>query len=223
MIEIITFTGIDENTELDRLRKTAKAWPFTEFAVLAGSQTGCAPRFPPRGWIDKWRAYATCHGIRTAIHLCGRLARNAAADGNQAAAICDGFSRVQVNLLPADRRRHAEALAGFQRRLKRPLILQHDGPWSTAPALEHTGIEHLFDRSGGRGQVGFEHWPAPTDRKRIGYAGGIGPENIHEAMKLANRNPKARTWLDMESRVRKNDDFDIETIETVCIEAARYR
>ena len=47
MIELVTFTGVDETTPAEALLELAAKYPFCEFAILAGTRTGTLPRFPP--------------------------------------------------------------------------------------------------------------------------------------------------------------------------------
>lgn len=48
MIELLTFTGVDEHTSFPKLLDLAHLYPAVEFAVLVGSPTGTGtkPRFP---------------------------------------------------------------------------------------------------------------------------------------------------------------------------------
>ena len=48
MIQLLTFTGVDEHTSFPKLLDLAHLYPAVEFAVLVGSPTGTGtkPRFP---------------------------------------------------------------------------------------------------------------------------------------------------------------------------------
>ena len=58
-------------------------------------------------------------------------------------------------------------------------------------------------------------WPRAPLNTRIGYAGGIGPENVIEV--LGGIGPVGDgTWIDMESRVRDAEDrFDLNKVWVV--------
>ena len=224
MLEIITFTGIDERTDLNEVAEISAQYPETEFAVLVGSQTGGDnPIFPL--WETVRRFGTLSPGVRTAIHLCGHLARKAAGEENLSRSlqlICEKFGRIQVNL-------HGDEWDPNRVQITNPnikrfaeqtgagsIILQHRGLWETVP-IKHPRIEYLFDRSEGRGKESFEQWPPPPEGKRAGYAGGLGPHNIQRALKFLDRYPEARTWLDMERNVRTQDYWlDLRKVREVC-------
>ena len=169
MIEIITFTGVDESTDLEELREVAERYPRAEFGVLFGSQT--SPIFPP---LETVRALRDLRGVNTALHLCGTHARQAAGEEPREQGLiplANGFGRVQVNLHgdtdnparvsvdPARIRKFAEQTGTDS------IILQHRGPWEDVP-LDHPRVEYLFDLSEGSGEEGFERWPEPPEGKR---------------------------------------------------------
>ena len=72
----------------------------------------------------------------------------------------------------------------------------------------------LLDASGGRG-IDTPIDVFPTSRK-IGYAGGLNPENIADKLSFLMENVKiGRFWIDMESGVRTNDWFDLDKVVRV--------
>ena len=96
------------------------------------------------------------------------------------------------------------------------VILQHRG--GPLP-VEHAKLEYLFDRSEGAGRSAFDEWPAPPNGDRYGYAGGIGPDNVCQAIATANARGGAY-WLDMEARVRTTrGEFDLDAVESVAGQA----
>jgi hypothetical protein len=64
----------------------------------------------------------------------------------------------------------------------------------------------LFDPSGGRG-IAATAWPV-LPGVHLGYAGGIGPDNITAVLQRLRQicAPETDLWIDMESRVRNDDD-----------------
>ena len=222
MIEIVTFTGVDEGTDLREIQEIAGKYPRVEFGVLIGSQTKVqnSPIFPP---VETVRALRDLRGVNTALHLCGTLARQAAGEepmGPGLMPLATGFGRVQVNLHgdpdnPARVRLDLLKTTDLAERTG-SVILQHRGPWADIP-LDHPNVEYLFDLSEGAGMESFELWPEPPPGRRAGYAGGIGPRNIRRALEFADRRPEARIWLDMERNVRTPDyRFDLEKVRDVC-------
>lgn len=67
----------------------------------------------------------------------------------------------------------------------------------------------LVDASGGRG-ISPDKWIRPETDKIVGFAGGLGPDNLVEQMKvirgLAADEP---SWVDMEGKLRVDDWFSI--------------
>ena len=217
MIEFLTLCGVDERTREEEVLGLAERFRNIEIGVLAGTRTGHEPRYPPLPVIDRWRSFGRNHAIGTALHLCGRLARSVAVGHHEEAlALSTGFGRVQINLLPGARRSAAPQLQAFQQKLGRPVILQHDDFWESRPGLGLDGLEYLFDRSGGTGTELIGLWPSPIQGIRVGYAGGIGPDTIGKALAFAKRYARDRIWLDMESRIRTDDWFDINLAGAVC-------
>ena len=225
MIEILTFTGVDSETDLLELSSLAGRHPKVEFGVLLGSSIDGI--FPPLEVIEQLKRLAKDAGFRVALHLCGRYSRSvvdpsAAGNPEDLQHICADFGRVQVNLpgrwfKPDRAAESGERVAGFADSIDASrVILQHRGDWSDVP-VRHEKVEYLHDRSGGRGIDSFAHWPKPSPRlSRMGYAGGLGPDNIARAVTFASAHPDAALWFDMERRVRRDGLLDLATVERVC-------
>lgn len=222
MLEIITFTGVGQDTGLGRLAEIAGRYPGAEFAVLAGSRTGQDdPLYPPLETI--WEVQHVLP--RTAVHLCGKYAREAAGEAPESGmlgSICRGFGRVQVNLPAAPRhsREERNRLYSLLRLADRvdaeTVVLQHRGPWREVPT-DDVRIEYLHDLSGGEGVDSIDRWPDPPRHRRAGYAGGLGPGNIVRALDFAGRHPTAHLWLDMQSGIRTpRNRLDPGLVELVC-------
>jgi len=185
VIETVTLTGIDENTNPDALIRLGRRFPFAELAVLAGTHDG-EPRMPRRRWIREWVAKASRASVATAIHLCGACSRAARdRDWQELVDLAAGFGRVQVNLPPAERGAAAPALDDSARFLQRRGVVQHEGPWETSEAAGWANLDLLADGSGGREIPGFGSSPAPREGHLSGYAGGIGPATIGQAREFA--------------------------------------
>lgn len=228
MLEIVTFTGVDSQTSTVELTAIAERYPRVEYGVLVstdgytGRESGI---FPPHHVVDTLRMLGSTGMFQTSIHLCGEVARRVMSEtwGPAILRMCDGFSRVQLNLHgdafnPERIEVSARAVQGFAEAVDcRSLILQHRRPWNDVPFL-HPRVEYLFDLSEGRGQESFQSWPRPPiDGMRVGYAGGLGPHNIRQAVDFAGRYPDAPLWLDMEGRIRNRSGWlDLRAIASVC-------
>lgn len=145
--------------------------------------------------------------------------------------LCDGFERVQVNLHGDhwDSRHidvNAQRITAFAEWVTRDtsvktVILQHRGSWLDVPVV-HPRIEYLWDTSEGRGEDSIAKWPGPPITSNLadlrwGFAGGLGPHNMDQAMAFAKAYPHRRVWMDMEGKVRTDDGwFDLEKVRKVC-------
>ena len=225
MIETVTLTGIDENSDPDALVHLGHRFPFVELAVLAGTHEG-APRMPARRWIREWVKKTNRADLATAIHLCGAHSRAARhREWRDLQELTAGFGRVQVNLPPPERDDAVRTLEDFARFLQQRVVVQHEGPWETSEAARCANLDLLADASGGRGIPGFGSWPPPREGRLSGYAGGIGPATIGQAVDFAAQWPEQRIWIDMETGIRTADVFDTTKAVAVCaeVEAARRR
>jgi phosphoribosylanthranilate isomerase len=78
---------------------------------------------------------------------------------------------------------------------------------------ERHGI--LVDASGGRGISPVE-WVRPPTDKRVGFAGGLGPDNLEQELPRILDVSRFGDWIDMETGLRDDDDwFDVERARAV--------
>ena len=217
MLHCLTFTGVDAATDLGRAAALSDRYLQLEFGILAGSRSGLPgePRYPD---LDLVR---TLPGVlpRTALHLCGHLARAALRCDPAPVALAEGFDRVQINV-PRLMASHLPGLIAFCELMdERQVIVQRRDHFPMPPTL-HPRLEWLYDPSGGRGVASDAPWPAPFhDGRRWGYAGGLGatPRGITPIVAMLARTPRrVPLWFDMESGVRTDDAFDLDKVETVC-------
>ena len=230
MLEILTFTGVDENTEFDALVELSIRYPKVEFGLLMGSRVGGI--FPSLDIVEDFREL---EGVNKCLHLCGAYSRDIMKGGGNEGLkwLSQGFNRVQINLhgdfwdAPNNYgwiKVKQQSLEHFINRVAADyavcdkIILQHRSDWQSVP-MQHEKVEYLFDRSGGRGIEGFSHWPKPISENRVGYAGGIGPDNILTALEFVSTYPNIPMWLDMEGKIRKDGWLDVDAVETVCRKA----
>lgn len=219
MIDKVTFTGVDDQTDLDRLYKLGLKYPKAEFGVLVGSRVGSGI-FPTLRTVKRLRGQPE---IQKAIHLCGgysRAIRNYIDTSRAIIDLCSGFSRTQLNFpRGADLRgRQIDLdLRYFAEQIKcNRLILQHRDDWYEVPII-HDSIEYLYDTSGGRGLESFDEWPIPNNElPRYGYAGGIGLHNIERVIEFDRTYPDHRFWFDMEGQIRTDGWYDLDIVEAVC-------
>lgn len=221
LIQHITFTGIDQYTDIARLRKLQKRFPLAEFGVLLSTDwTKNGTRFPDPVLLKE----LVGQGLHLSAHLCGEAA-TLALDGYWSwvdrnifgsAKIRKAFRRIQLNV--STRKNLPERLAATLPHTE--IIIQqkdadHAGLFLRSAAIM-PDVSVLLDASGGRGvEYPFEVRPEMKAFK-VGYAGGLGPENAADRLAELLRNSNiGRFWIDMESRVRTDDRFDLDKVEAV--------
>lgn len=226
ILDRVTITGADESVDPAELVRISKLYSFVEWGILfSGSRVGC-PRYPDAAWLRRLADCAEGQPIKLAAHLCGRWVRDFVLDARftwkeQHLDIYDLFPRVQLNFHGEFHRAHrgfANALldeaprkAGHGAPEDRPgkeFILQCDGVNDAAAEelVPWTNAVPLFDASGGAGIVP-KRWPDAWAGVYCGYAGGLGPENlIEELARIEKAAGQERVWIDMERRVRSDDD-----------------
>lgn len=223
---IVTFTGVDTRTDLGRLQLLQDRYPLAEFGILiSASRQGKENRYPEKEFL-KELCYLS-HG-NLALHVCGSLARNALqTDFKEIVEAIGGwpitsFDRIQLNgLSEINGFQPVRALAPglveeiiIQQNPSRPLLTGNE------ILVCNAKVSYLYDGSGGLGKetpfrplVVKRHNEHET---RVGYAGGINPDNViekwHEAMQATMHND---LWIDMESGIRTDDWFDLDKVEAV--------
>lgn len=213
----ITFTGVDDRTDLVRLRDIQRRYPLAEFGVLL-SATQTAPRYPSRETVARLRGL----GLSLSAHLCGSIAREAyEGDWTRTLDHCsdfDIFRRCQLNVAGSPYVTGLPETASFPDSLQEVIIQQHSGTAGCQQFLgtaDKSRLSVLIDDSGDRGRFGgFKPMPGPY---RVGYAGGIGPDNVAAVMQQLMRSPVVgRFWIDKESKVRDAGDWlDLDKVEAV--------
>lgn len=230
-IELVTMTGADESVSPQRLADISKEFPFVEWGILIGSQSGM--RFPSVDWIQRLADLRVADGNRMnlSLHICGRHLREIAAGRSNLEEFlgpCLGaFSRCQLNWHGERQGPVAEKiLAAFCNFMtwEPTIIFQMDGMNNdlASGCLRRFRCAGLFDRSHGAGILPSV-WPQPLDYMQSGYAGGLGPENLEaEIQKISEVVGRLPTWIDMETKIRGFDGrtFDLAKVRK-CLEIAR--
>lgn len=218
MLSHVTFTGWDRHTDLEELATFLEDSPQDriEIAVLHSTSRSRDDddRYPN---VDKAMAIlrtAKAAGQRTAVHLCGRIARAFLSYPDAIVKIgplIQLADRVQINVAEdfwatSSPEKYRAACITAQA-ISRPVIIQSRdlAGW---PDVEHFWpgasrmVPFLFDRSAGAGVESLA-WPVPSPGRLVGYAGGLGPVNVAELCSCLAETAGARVWLDMETRIRE--------------------
>ena len=219
----ITFTGLDEKTNVEDLKKIQEEFPIVEFGVLMSKNWKTnGNRYPDPETISRF----TDQGLNLSAHLCGSIARDAYA-GNFDSVVRkypvfthQDFKRTQLNIAPY---KEIFEKAGMPTDVygKEIIIQQRSGSIKDSHAFVRFELKNpdinttmLIDPSGGNGiDSGLDI--IATDYK-TGYAGGINADNVEEKLRyLFEMSTVGDFWIDMESGVRTNDWFDIEKVKAV--------
>jgi hypothetical protein len=225
----ITFTGIDEKTDIKDLCEIQKEFKFAEFGVLTSyhwNENG--NRYLNPDLIHKLRG----RRLNLSLHVCGSAAHDAAIGkwdkiDNLIDDGLDIFKRVQINI--ANRNDNPQ-FCWIPIVIGQELIIQQSGVndlsiydatvdhWTKRPYPHRDIISVLIDASGGRGiDTPMDGIPV---RNKVGYAGGINPDNVGDKLSfLLEHYYLTDFWIDMESGVRTDDWFDIDKVEKVLLMA----
>jgi hypothetical protein len=231
MLRYVTITGADDHTDPQDLLALSARFPFVEWAFLRSAKPPRA-RYPSMGWLKNMATvFATKHEQptpNTALHLCGQLARGFVDDYRDSPTPIElhdlGCQRMQINgYVPIGDRplwgredlpvlaAHVEII--LQCRSEDSLLATRED----AEELQRHGDKAsvLYDPSGGRGRSPTA-WPQQLYGGSVGYAGGIGPENVVEV--LEDLGARESFWIDMETKVRNDaDQLDLQKVEAVLL------
>lgn len=218
----VTFTGIDEETDIDRLEDIQLRYPYAEFGLLlsAGWNTN-ANRYPN----PVIASLLADRGLNLSLHLCGDFARTAAETGLYlpfTVSLIQGlpciFRRCQLNINAMRYMKQLDKDYPLPQGMEEVIIQAADAVQCRRLldcGLIKPGRAVLIDPSGGRGKdVPFE--PVTCPGLKVGYAGGITPDNVEEKiLPLLSHEEEGEFWIDMETGVRTDDWLDLDKVERV--------
>ena len=219
-----TLTGVDSRTDPNDLHRLSERFPHAEFALLfSPERSGHQNRFPT---VQQIQSLLAAGPLKFAIHLCGRAVPDfirAAGSAEKDGQFPDAFrlathpavSRIQLNFAFRRAKFSLSELDFAIRSLRIPVITQeHRANDGVSIAVKAPNHQVLFDASGGRG-IEAPEWLPPIEGKTCGFAGGLGPGTIPTALPAIQQVCADKPfWIDMESRIRDQDDwFDIHACE----------
>ncbi len=199
----LTLTGIGENCLMPDMKALA-ARSRVELAFLY-SLDAAGPRFVSRRTLDR---VLPALGGRLALHVCGEGARRELLAGSLQSWM-PYLARVQVNGLVTEKElpllvRQVPVLITQYMKGNQPLV--------RLPLANHAV---LVDSSGGLG-IRPRHWARPPTGKAVGFAGGLGPDNLRAEWPRIQRVARGGAWVDMETSLRDaHDQFDPERAHAV--------
>jgi hypothetical protein len=213
MLTGVTLTGADDSIDPDALIELSDRFPFVEWGILIGSRGG-TERFPSEQWVRSLvdKVQRGLGRVRLSAHLCGQALRRAMVGTSPLPLrLMSAFGRIQLNFHGRELESNLRTNLGWNLRDITPnekcaVIVQLDGAndhllddLKDVPGLRAHG---LYDRSHGAGVVPGE-WPKPNPNWEIGFAGGLGPENVlSELSRIRQVAGQQGFWIDMETKLR---------------------
>lgn len=219
----ITFTGIDEHTDLEHVEMISEQYPYVEWGVLLSyhhKENG--NRYPDPHILERLEF----RHLRLAAHVCGGMAKDVvAAETHKMYEHLgwnfDMFKRCQINLNVSSRYAEMRSMRPFDRCLDE-VIMQMANTEALREWLQYTEkplphVSYLLDASGGRGIDTPINIFDDDPNIRVGYAGGMNADNVGgKLQQLLDHRSYAEFWIDMESGVRDADDWlDLDKVEQV--------
>lgn len=191
----ITVTGIDERTNAQAVFDLVELG--AEVGILYTHSPDGRNRYPSKEWIAK--ALGVLPRRQMALHVCGSRARTDLLRGD-----LDGLikrvGRIQAN----GKLTQSEVMSICSSYPHRTIITQY--PASPMLWLGTTNHALLVDSSGGSGKSP-ESWERPVTGKEVGFAGGLGPDNLAEQLPRISAVATGNWWVDMEGKLRDADDW----------------
>jgi hypothetical protein len=239
----VTITGADHSIEPKELGPLSKKYPFVEWGILfSGARQGFS-RYPHYPWVERFTQiygnpeHVDYFPIHVSLHLCGGWVRELISVGwsffDYLPNMVKLADRMQLNMtdetfMTLDFADIKKKVAGcfYDEAKSLRVILQTKRAFQRfewARTINKEGpfkFDMLYDVSGGKGKLP-KSWCAPADGVFCGFAGGLGPDTLEEQLpKIAESVGDHKCWIDMESRVRDEDDkFDLAKVEK-CLEIA---
>ncbi len=219
-LRYVTITGADDTTPIEALIDLSAEYPFVEWGILVSRRQEGSYRFPGREWISQFcSTVSTRPEINVSMHMCGQWVRKTLMGENiwheMPPGIAERAQRIQINTHAEP---HGSTVAMVNRLADlglKEFIFQWDGVNDhLARAAAGYGVRAaaLFDTSGGAGILP-SGWPRPDDKLPCGYAGGLGPDNVVQQLRMILTVCDVPFWIDMERRVRIDDDSRLDMLK----------
>jgi len=216
----VTITRADDEVSALELLALSLKFPFVEWGILRCLEFNGQPRYPSMDWVNSFMNCMSNAAGQTSLHLCGQIARHAE-QGNFPADAWR-FERVQLNgYRPGhwDPRMTANASGAVDELILQCRSEETLQQVANDAARLNANASVLFDPSGGRGIEPFR-WPASPCGCRLGFAGGINPDNVLEVIGDIVSLPRESFWIDMETGVRTDNHFDLGKVRRVLEQVA---
>lgn len=215
MLNKVTFTGIDQKTKIKDLESLYKKYPFIEFGFLVSENNtnkNVENKYPNLVILKGFKG----KNIPLSLHVCGKIAREIVQHNNWEPLYnlmgdyMPLFSRIQLNV---------SGVKSFTNDITFPKDKQIIIQFNTSNTLMYESLKSenvigFQDNSGGTGKT--ENTWFENEDLMFGYAGGLSEENVISAIENINKVYNGTYWIDMETKIRTNDKFDIKKCENIC-------
>jgi hypothetical protein len=235
----IVFSGADDNTDIHKLITLSELYPV-EYGILAHpDKRRGTTRYPSIGFVREFGRLnyvfrkkingdtESVEGehipdFNLSMHICGGYIDNFEEEGYFGIEddLC-GYDKVQVNVGKPVDEAFVRKLMKWEEFYRVEVILQ------VTQIPNNNQFVYLFDASRGKGVRGGVDTPWATHPMVLnphmnyvrppGYAGGISPDNILDV--CTELTPVAQHYgyyLDMESGIRTDNEFDIDKCQQIC-------
>lgn len=209
-LRFVSLTGADDKVSITRLEQFTEQYPLFEAAILMFPERDSLARNPSREWREK---FYKSQVKNRAIHLCGSAINKLAEENSDLLSELSNVQRVQINLKPqwATEKLLEQLVTVVEKNPQIEFITQYND--NNKEYFEYwkniANHSYLYDNSLGKGTAP-ELWLPPIIGKRTGYAGGLNHKNINENLEKINAvSHNENIWIDMETGVRTNDEFDL--------------
>lgn len=192
----LTLSGVDDGVddyEIDDLLRDTRV----EIGLLYSIDRAGSLRYPT---LERIRRITQAHPGRCAIHICGTAARKELYERGDLRLVeaLAAVQRVQINGVLDDAEiEHACDILPLH-----TVITQWGG--GNVPQVDRDNHAILVDASAGRG-IPPASWQVPAVSCRIGWAGGLTPENLVRQMVAIDATGVQDAWLDLETGLRAPD------------------
>lgn len=215
----VTFTGVDEFTDIAGLIEISRRYPFVEFGILVGGESG-----EKKDWFADVPALLKeldKSGTRLSAHICGSLAREIVRSGEfgdyrkECGFRSDLFKRCQLNVAGVENVKPA-------RFLYLPFSIEEVIVQQTAREVRSgNSLYGHFANYNPRCTLVVDCCAdgrfSGVDLPRVGYGLGITVENVFDTLMDISVCPQVREfWIDLGAGVRSDGRFDLEKVAAVC-------
>ena len=214
-IKHVTITGADNNTDINDLIEISKKYPFVEWGILFSPTRNLKhePRYPSIDWVLDLKEKTKGLNMKFSAHVCGDYTREFLENGtsnlvneNIKNYVTNLFDRAQLNFNATKCNVSEKFYELIKNNASRhPIIIQYNKTNSEVCQKiieQKIPVHFLYDGSGGRGVLPNQ-WQGVVSNHLTGYAGGLNPNNLEEALaKINEAVGDNEIWIDTETGVR---------------------